>query len=175
MRSRRTVLIATKLAVAAMLVAQSALAGDPPSKADAGRQNALDHLNERARAAYGLANHAPPSNPPGEPAVAEGFEVVGHNALGARDTNADVWVHGDTAYVGTWAFPCTGRGVKIIDVNDPTAPRVIGSAAARRGTSAEDMVVRSVSTAAFEGDLMIVGIQRCGRQGGPRATYGAEF
>jgi hypothetical protein len=167
--------MAVALAVLASLIltAQTFAAG-PPEKADPGLQNALDHLNQRAKA-YGLANHAPPSDPPADPVIAEGFKVIGHNALGGRDASGDVWVHGDFAYVGTWADPCTGRGVKIIDVSDPTAPRVIGTAAARRGTSAEDMVVRSVETDWFTGDLMVVGIQRCGRQGGPFATYGAEF
>lgn len=162
------------LAIAATtILAQSVVGAGPPLKADPGLQNALDHLNDRARA-YGLANQAPPGDPSGAP-VSDGFEVVGHNALGARDANGDVWVHGDVAYVGTWANPCTGRGVKMIDVSDPTAPRVIGAVAARRGTSAEDMVVRSVATASFSGDLMVVGIQRCGRQGGPSATYGVEL
>jgi hypothetical protein len=156
-----------------ILIAQSTLAAGPPEKAGPGLQNALDHLNQRAPA-FGLANHAPPGDPSGAP-IADGFEVIGHNALGGRDASGDVWVHGDFAYVGTWADPCTGRGVKIIDVSDPTAPQVIGAAAARRGTSAEDMVVRSVETEWFTGDLMVVGIQRCGGQGGPFATYGAEF
>jgi hypothetical protein len=156
-----------------ILIAQSTLAAGPPEKADPGLQNALDALNQRARA-YGLANHAPPGDPAGAP-VADGFNVLGHNALGGRDASGDVWVHGDFAYVGTWSSPCTGRGVKIIDVSDPTAPRMVGTAAARRGTSAEDMVVRSVETDWFTGDLMVVGIQRCGREGGPFATYGAEF
>jgi hypothetical protein len=159
--------------ISAILAIQAAVAAGPPSKADPGLQGALDHLNQRALA-YGLANHAPPSDPSGAP-VSDGFEVVGHNALGARDSNGDVWVHGGFAYIGTWSGPCTGRGVKIIDVSDPSAPRVIGSAAARRGTSAEDMVVRSVETASFSGDLMAVGIQRCGRQGGPSAAYGVEL
>ena len=173
-RSRSGRSLVSGLAVIASLVLtfQAAFAGGPPDKADPGLQNALDALNQRARA-YGLANHAPPSDPSG--AFTDEFEVIGHNALGARDSNGDVWVHGDFAYVGTWGGPCTGRGVKIIDVSDPSAPRVIGAAAARRGTSAEDMVVRSVSTSSFEGDLMIVGIQRCGRQGGPSAMYGAEL
>jgi hypothetical protein len=52
------------------------------------------------------------------------------------DTNADVWVHGEFAYVGTWAFPCTGRGVKIVDVSDVTNPQLVGTLAAREGTSA---------------------------------------
>lgn len=174
-RDTRRQPLAVLLAVLASLIltAQSTLSAGPPEKGDPGLQNALDYLNERARA-YGLANHAPPGDPSGAP-VANGFDVIGHNALGARDSSGDVWVHGDFAYVGTWSRPCTGRGVKIIDVSDPSAPRVIGTAAARRGTSAEDMVVRSVNTDWFSGDLMIVGIQRCGREGGPSATYGAEF
>jgi hypothetical protein len=68
--------------------------------------------------------------------VADNFEVLGHHDLGMTDTNADVWVHGEFAYVGTWAFPCTGRGVKIVDVSDVTNPQLVGTLAAREGTSA---------------------------------------
>jgi len=71
-------------------------------------------------------------------------------------------VHGNFAYVGTWRIPCNGRGVKIVDVGTLSNPQLIGTLAAREGTSAEDMVVRSVSTPFFTGDLMGVGIQRCG-------------
>lgn len=90
------------------------------------------------------------------------FRLLGHADLGLEDSNGDVWVHGNFAYVGTWRDPCNGRGVKIIDVSDLSDPQLIGTAAAREGTSAEDMVVRSVSTPFFAGDLMGVGIQRCG-------------
>jgi hypothetical protein len=94
-------------------------------------------------------------------AVARNFRLLGHTDLGATDTNGDVWVHRQFAYVGTWAEPCTGGGLKIIDVSDLRDPRLVGRAAARAGTSAEDVVVRHVSTASFEGDLLGVGIQRC--------------
>jgi hypothetical protein len=93
--------------------------------------------------------------------VAKNFEVLGHHDLGLADTNGDVWVHGHFAYVGTWADPCTGRGVKIVKVTDLRNPQLIGTLAARKGTSAEDMVVRDVATSAFTGDLLAVGIQRC--------------
>ncbi len=112
---------------------------------------------------------------PSQP-VLDNFELVGHTDLGATDTNGDVWVHGDYAYVGTWGDPCNGLGVKIIDVSDPSNPVMIGRLGARKGTSAEDMVVRSVSTAAFTGDLLAVGLQRCG--GGAHlddATFGTQF
>jgi len=94
--------------------------------------------------------------------VTDHFELLGHHDLGLEDTNGDVWVHGDFAYVGTWAIPCNGRGVKIIDVSDLSSPQLIGTLASRAGTSAEDMVVRHVSTPFFSGDLLAVGIQRCG-------------
>jgi hypothetical protein len=94
--------------------------------------------------------------------IAKNFRVLGHHDLGMTETNADVWVHGDFAYVGTWQFPCNGRGVKILDVSNVREPELVGTLAAREGTSAEDMEVRRVSTPFFSGDLMGVGIQRCG-------------
>ncbi|GIU98710.1 MAG: hypothetical protein KatS3mg014_0326 [Actinomycetota bacterium] len=93
--------------------------------------------------------------------ILEGFTVVGHADLGATDVNGDVWVHGDHAYVGTWSQPCTGLGVKIVDVSDPSSPVVRGRVAGMPGTSAEDVVVRHVSTPWFTGDLLAAGIQRC--------------
>jgi hypothetical protein len=173
-------LLLVVLMMAALLGTQPVQAQSTPTqKGDQGLRQALESLNDRARA-YGLANQAPPSSPSLEASleapVTDSFEVLGHNDLGARDTNGDVWVHGDFAYVGTWAVPCTGRGVKIIDVSDLTAPRVIGALAARRGTSAEDMVVRSVTTDSFTGDLLGVGIQRCGSQPAlDRMQFGVEF
>jgi hypothetical protein len=173
-RLRRTaarVLAALTFTTIMLATAPAALA-EP--KSDPGLQNAIDSLNERARA-YGLINQAPPDPNP-TPVVAENFQVLGHNALGSQDTNGDVWVHGNFAYVGTWANPCTGRGVKIIDVSNLRAPRVIGALASRQGTSAEDMVVRRVSTPFFTGDLLAVGIQRCGSQRSlDRQMFGVEF
>ncbi len=122
-------------------------------------------------AARPLARAGTPSQP-----VLDNFQLVGHTDLGATDTNGDVWVHGDYAYVGTWGDPCNGLGVKIIDVSDLSAPVMIGRLGARHGTSAEDMVVRSVSTASFTGDLLAVGLQRCG--GGAAlddAKFGTQF
>jgi hypothetical protein len=171
---RRVVLPVLLAFLVLVFMAGSAGSSAPPNeKADAGLQNALNALNERARA-YGLANQAPPSE--ATPVLADNFQVLGHNDLGARDTNGDVWVHGNFAYVGTWSDPCTGRGVKVIDVSNLTAPRVIGAVATRQGTSAEDMVVRHVSTPYFTGDLLAVGLQRCGSSPTyDRQTYGPEF
>jgi hypothetical protein len=85
--------------------------------------------------------------------------------LALEPTNADVWSHGDYAYVGTWSEPCSGIGVKIVDVSDPAHPAQVATAAAYPGTSAEDMQVLSVDTPQFTGDLLGVGIQQCGDEG----------
>ncbi len=94
-------------------------------------------------------------------AVLDDFTIVGHADLGLSDTNGDVWVHEDHAYVGTWGGPCNGLGAKIIDISDPANPMMIGRIAGVPGTSTEDVVVRSVSTPSFTGDLLAAGIQRC--------------
>jgi len=93
--------------------------------------------------------------------ILDDFTIVGHADLGLTDTNGDVWVHKNHAYVGTWADPCNGLGVKIIDISNPANPVMIGRAAGIPGTSAEDVVVRSISTPTFTGDLLAAGIQRC--------------
>jgi hypothetical protein len=108
--------------------------------------------------------------------IAKNFKLLGHNDLGAEDTNGDVWAHGNFAYVGTWGDPCNGRGVKVIDVSDLREPRLVGRLAARDDTSAEDVVVRRVSTASFAGDLLAVGIQSCAAEPPPETEeFGAEF
>src|SRR2546421_15362 len=69
------------------------------------------------------------------------LEEIGHNDLGGRGLNADVWLHRGIAYVGTWAAGsdrargCPGSGVKIVDLADPTQPTPIGAAAQHPGTS----------------------------------------
>ncbi|HEX5836920.1 MAG TPA: PA domain-containing protein [Anaerolineales bacterium] len=169
---RRFISLFMAFALSVVFFSSVPAAGSNP-KRDGGLQNALNALNSRARA-YGLLNQAPPSDP--TPLLANNFDVLGHNSLGGQDSNGDVWVHGNFAYVGTWGSPCTGRGVKIVDVSDLTAPRVIGAVARRAGTSAEDVVVRQVNTPFFTGDLLAVGLQRCGDQPAlNNSLFGPEF
>lgn len=104
----------------------------------------------------------------GSPAVS--IELVGALKLGGG-IHADVWGHRDIAYVGTWSGGCPGTGVKLIDLSDPANPTLIGTVAEHAGTSAEDVEVIAASTSAFQGDLLVVGLQAC-RPGG---LAGAEF
>lgn len=77
--------------------------------------------------------------------------------------HADVREHKGFAYLGTWGSgnACPASGVKVIDLSDPAAPRQVSTAAAIQGTSQEDIVVRSINTPSFTGDLLAVGIQSC--------------
>jgi len=97
------------------------------------------------------------------PAAGRQTRELGNAAVAA--VNGDVWAHGDYAYVGAWAEPCDGRGVRILDVSNPASPTQVATAAGYPNTSAEDMQVLSVSTASFTGDLLGVGIQPCADEG----------
>jgi hypothetical protein len=95
--------------------------------------------------------------------VAENFEVLGHVNLGGGAPNGDVFFydHGGTvgkfAYVGTWSQPCSGTGVKVIDVNDPTNPKLVAYAGHGGGVSTEDVVVRRIGGR----DILGTGVQSC--------------
>lgn len=132
-----------------------------PVSASSGRS---DHVL-RYRAAFEarlarMASSARGARAPAQPTLND-FTLVGRHDLGAADSTGDVWVHENTAYLGAWANPCSGLGVKVVNVSNPASPMLLGRVAGIPGTSAEDVVVRSVSTASFTGDLLVAGIQRC--------------
>jgi uncharacterized protein (TIGR03437 family) len=97
-----------------------------------------------------------------QPGGSRNLELVGQLPLGPG-FNADVWVHGNFAYVGTWGSGsnCPAVGVKIVDITDPASPRLAGRVAGHPNTTAEDMVVRHVENSSFRGDLLAVGLQSC--------------
>jgi hypothetical protein len=100
--------------------------------------------------------------------VADNFDVLGHVNLGGGSPNGDVFFFdhggdaGKFAYVGTWSVPCSGHGIKIIDVNDPTDPKVVARAGGRTGISNEDVVVTEIGNM----DVLGIGVQLCKPQGG---------
>lgn len=116
-----------------------------------------------AAAAFLLAGATLPGAAPAA-TVQENFVLLGHTRLGGKAPDGDVFFFdhrraGKHAYVGTWSRPCTKRGVKIVDVNDPTAPRLVAVAALRRsGYSYEDVSVLRVAGK----DVLAVGLQSCG-------------
>jgi hypothetical protein len=101
--------------------------------------------------------------------------AVGHNDLGGRGYNADVWVHDGFAYVGHWGFTdwATGNdrfcpeppdsGVAVIDVHAPANPVEVSLLQNPMGTSAEDVVVYTAGAGPLAGrDIAAAGIQVCG-------------
>jgi hypothetical protein len=118
--------------------------------------------------------------------LAWNMEVVGHDDLGVRGFNADVWKYKNYAYVGHWGFAdwATGNdrfcpsapnnGVAVIDVSDPSKPSKVAVLQNPEGTSAEDVVVYTAAYGPLRGrDIAAAGIQWCG--GGrhdPDAVHG---
>ena len=104
------------------------------------------------------------------------LEVVGHNDLGNRGFNADVWVYHGYAYVGQWGFGDWAAGskdrfcpqgsntsVQVIDVRNPADPRVVARLQNPPNTSAEDIVVFTARYGRLRGhDIAAAGIQWCG-------------
>ena len=108
---------------------------------------------------------------------ASGLAVVGHNDIGGRGFNADVWVHEGHAYVGSWGFsdwntggeqrfclPDELNGVSVIEfADDPTSPDEVARLRNPSGTSAEDVVVYTAPYGPLAGhDIAVAGIQVCG-------------
>jgi hypothetical protein len=104
---------------------------------------------------------------------AKNMVVVGHNDIGARGFNADVWHHDGYAYVGQWGFAdwsnasrfCATdetRGIAVLDVRDPSTPRTVSSLFNPVGTSAEDVVVFTARYGPSAGrEIAVSGIQSC--------------
>src|SRR5574341_20903 len=104
------------------------------------------------------------------------MEVVGHNDLGMRGFNADVWVYKGYAYVGMWGFGDWANGSKdrfcpegsntsvlVVDSRDPANPVVVGRLQNPPNTSAEDVVVYTALYGPYAGrDIAAAGIQWCG-------------
>ena len=82
--------------------------------------------------AAAIAGPASAQGPVHQAGGALNMEVVGHHDLGGRGFNADVWVHEEHAYVGSWGFSdwntggeerfCPNDGVAVIDSSDPANP-----------------------------------------------------
>jgi hypothetical protein len=98
-------------------------------------------------------------------AVLDNFRFVGHSNLGGGIDFADVWAHGDFAYVGTSCGGNVSRdgggGVRVANIARPTQPVLVSTLPNAQFTRAQDVVVRHVQTPSFTGDLAVVGIQAC--------------
>jgi hypothetical protein len=162
---------AAGVTVAALVVAATGLTA--PSKNDLLKDER--HFYDQSQKTYDGGSKA---------GSAWNIEVVGHDNLGVRGFNGDVWVHEGYAYVGHWGFAdwATGNsrfcpsppdsGVAVIDVRTPSSPRRVATLQNPVGTSAEDVVVFRARYGPLAGrEIAAAGIQYCG---GARGDAGAD-
>lgn len=155
--SRRTKSLAT-LAAATLMTSLLQPAGAATTWTGRDPAELRESFAARSLLKLSTAREAPVVGP-----VTENFEVVSHVPIGGPTPNADVFLYkhrgkkGKHAYIGRWGFPCTGQGLKIVRTKWPRYPKIVARAGARRGTSAEDMVVFRKGRR----DILAVGIQPC--------------
>ena len=96
---------------------------------------------------------------------------VGFDNLGGNGFNGDIWAHGDFAYVGGWGIGgiCPSSGVKVIDISNPLAPVMVKTLPAPSGSHPNDVKVAAISTASFQGDLLVASNESCA-SGGARGV-----
>jgi hypothetical protein len=130
------------------------------------RPDPLDRLREHERSLFRRGSPGRSADA-SQPSQAENFDLLGHLELPGRSPHADVFFYdhgsdvGKFAYVGTWSPNCSGTGVKVIDVNDPTDPTLVALAGRRPGVSSEDVVVARIG----DRDVLAVGVQICRQSG----------
>ncbi|GAK10100.1 LVIVD repeat-containing protein [Geomicrobium sp. JCM 19038] len=80
---------------------------------------------------------------------------------GVSVTTADVYAHKDHAYLGTHRGARSNEGVRVFDMNDPHNPEEVAVFANDiPGTWQEKVIVKSVDTPHFTGDLAVVSLQK---------------
>lgn len=101
--------------------------------------------------------------------------AIGHNNLGGRGFNGDVWVHKGYAYVGHWGFTDWANGSKTLlpagaeqrrrhhrQPRSDAADRRVSRLQNPAGTSAEDIVVYTAHYGPLAGrEIAAAGIQVC--------------
>ena len=111
---------------------------------------------------------------------ARNINVVGHTDLGGRGLNGEVAVVGTTAVVAAGyvpmnimmlatnktaalnvAPPCVTVPVNVVDLADPSRPRVASTIPVPEGQAARDVDAIHVSTPAFTGDLAAIAFATC--------------
>src|ERR687892_621626 len=75
----------------------------------------------------------------------------------------DVWSLGNFAYLGTFAPPCSGLGVNVVDISDPANPERAGFIPSRPGTRVNDVKVITFDGLAsgFSGDVLLHSNENC--------------
>lgn len=145
--------------------------------ANDGEAGEADNVGNDIESAPPPGSGPPSTTPPGQtPQPA----LVGSSNLGGQGLNGEVAVTGDTAivaggYVPTntqsnahiklmalnTAPPCVTVPVKVVDLTDPSRPRVAATIPVPEGQAARDVDILNVDTPSFRGDLAAVALATC--------------
>ncbi|MRG87145.1 hypothetical protein GH754_12575 [Salinibacillus xinjiangensis] len=84
---------------------------------------------------------------------------------GVQNNTADVYAHKGYAYVGTHTANGGNGGVRVFDLKDPENPVEVAAFAHDEipGTWNEKVIVKTVNTPHFKGDLAVVSVQQLNR------------
>jgi hypothetical protein len=141
------------------------------------RQIREEILNGDSRAAVRRSQVAAQSSAEGGRVQAENFRVRGHTELSGGPPWGDVFFYdyggttGKYAFVGHWFGNCRERGVQIIDVNDPSSPKVAAVAGRNSNVTREDIVVAHIG----DRDVLAIGVQDCRFFGSSKAKVGLKL
>ncbi|MCM3666230.1 hypothetical protein M3204_17580 [Mesobacillus subterraneus] len=79
---------------------------------------------------------------------------------GVKNSTGDVYAHKGYAYLGTHRASGGGGGVRVFDMKDPSNPVEVAAFADIKDTWQEKVIVKSVNTKHFKGDLAAVSVQK---------------
>jgi hypothetical protein len=82
---------------------------------------------------------------------------------GVQNSTGDVYAHKGFAYLGTHSRNGGAGGVRVFDMKDPSNPVEVAAFATKAGTWQEKVIVKSVNTKNFKGDLAAVSVQKLDR------------
>jgi hypothetical protein len=146
--------------------------------AGADLSNPNPHPHELKKRGVHWQSGAQPGEPGPAPARSQRarstrIEVLDHDDPGGGAPAGDVVAHRDFAYLGSWGLFtedgefCRAQGVRVYDVSQPRKLRRVATFAdgasnpALAGSWTEKVMVRSVRSRAFRGDLAVVSFQDC--------------
>jgi len=82
---------------------------------------------------------------------------------GVKNSTGDVYAHKGYAYLGTHSAQGGAGGVRVFDMKDPANPVEVSAFATIPGTWQEKVIVKTVNTKHFKGDLAVVSVQQLNR------------
>ncbi|HSI68012.1 MAG TPA: hypothetical protein VK947_11375 [Planococcus sp. (in: firmicutes)] len=161
MKIHKPFLKATLAAVLALSVAPSILAHDALDGSDLSKGERVVFSNDE----ISNLSEASMSGSKNVSNLSETAAVQIKELGGVQNNTADVYAHKGFAYLGTHTANGANGGVRVFDLKDPSNPKEVAVFAHDDvpGTWHEKVIVKSVNTPEFKGDLAVVSVQQTNR------------